>query len=84
MNAADEAQKQAAGTAGSRTSNQLIVWTLKNTASLNTTSPAVSLSNRVLTVGRYGVPPKQQQPEDPQLKKALELLRDKPAGQRAS
>jgi hypothetical protein len=35
---------------------------MTNTASLNTASPAVSLSNRILTVGQYGVPPKQQQP----------------------
>jgi hypothetical protein len=61
-NAADEAQKPVSGTAGSRTSNQLIVWTMTNTASLDTASPAVNLSNKVLTVGQYGVPPKQQQP----------------------
>jgi hypothetical protein len=61
-NAADEAQKPVSGAAGTRTSNQLIVWTLTNTASLNTTSAAVSLNNRILTVGQYGVPPKQQQP----------------------
>src|ERR671939_221647 len=61
-NAADEAQKPVSGAAGSRTSNQLVVWTLTNTASLNTASPSVSLSNRILTVGQYGVPPKQQQP----------------------
>jgi hypothetical protein len=61
-NAADEAQKPVSGTAGTRTSNQLIEWTLTNTASLNAASPAVSLSNRILTVGQYGVPPKQQQP----------------------
>jgi hypothetical protein len=60
-NAADEAQKPVSGTAGTRTSNQLIVWTLSNTASLNS-APAVSLSNRILTVGQYGVPPKQHQP----------------------
>jgi hypothetical protein len=61
-NAADEAQKPVSGNAGPRTSHQLIVWTLTNTASLNTASPAVSLSNKILTVGQYGVPPKQQQP----------------------
>jgi len=61
-NAADKAQKPVSGAAGSRTSNQLIVWTLTNTASLNTASPAVSLRNKILTVGQYGVPPKQQQP----------------------
>src|SRR5919109_69758 len=40
-NAADEAQKPVSGTAGSRTSTQLVVWTLTNTASLNTATPAV-------------------------------------------
>jgi hypothetical protein len=61
-NAADEAQRPVSGAAGSRTSSQLIVWTLTNTASLDTASPAVGISNRILTVGQYGVPPKQQQP----------------------
>ena len=61
-NAADEAQKPVSGNAGTRTSHQLIVWALTNTASLNTASAAVSLSNRILTVGQYGVPPKAQQP----------------------
>src|SRR5205823_14413529 len=58
----DEAQKPVSGTAGTRTSNQLVAWTLTNTASLNTATPAVAISNRILTVGQYGVPPKQQQP----------------------
>jgi hypothetical protein len=61
-NAADEAQKPVSGTAGTRTSNQLIVWTMTNTSSLDTASPAVNLTSKVLTVGQYGVPPKQQQP----------------------
>jgi hypothetical protein len=61
-NAADEAQKPVSGTPGTRTSNQLIVWTMSNTASLNTASPAVNLGNRILTVGQYGVPPKARQP----------------------
>jgi hypothetical protein len=60
-NAADEAQKPISGTAGTRTSDQLVVWTLTNTASLNS-APALSLSNKVLSVNQYGVPPKQQQP----------------------
>jgi hypothetical protein len=60
-NAADEAQKPVTGVAGTHTSNQLIVWSLSNTASLNGV-PALSLTNKVLTVGQYGVPPKQQQP----------------------
>jgi hypothetical protein len=61
-NAADEAQKPVSGSAGTRTSSQVIVWTLANTSSLNTASPALSLSNNVLSVNQYGVPPKQKQP----------------------
>ncbi len=61
-NAADEAQKPVSGSSGTRTSNQLVVWTLTNTASLNSATPALSLSNKVLSVNQYGVPPKQQQP----------------------
>jgi hypothetical protein len=60
-NAADEAQKPVSGVAGTRTSTQLVVWTLSNTSSLNGT-PALSLSNKILSVNQYGVPPKQQQP----------------------
>jgi hypothetical protein len=61
-NAADEAQKPVSGAAGTRTSSQIVAWTLTNTASLNTASPTVGISNRILSVGQYGVPPKQQQP----------------------
>jgi hypothetical protein len=61
-NAADEAQKPVSGSAGTRSSTQLVVWTLANTSSLNSGSPALSLSTKVLDVNRYGVPPKQQQP----------------------
>ena len=60
-NAADEAKKPVPAPAG-RTSNQLVVWTLTNTSSLNSATPALSLSNKVLSVNQYGVPPKQQQP----------------------
>ncbi|HJQ49371.1 MAG TPA: hypothetical protein VJ838_02535 [Gaiellaceae bacterium] len=60
-NAADEAQNPVSGTGGTHTSNQLVVWTLSNTASLNTT-PALSLSNKILSVGQYGVPPRAKQP----------------------
>jgi hypothetical protein len=61
-NAADEATRPVSGTGGPRTSNQLVAWTLNNTSSLNSASPALNLTNKVLTVGQYGVPPKQQQP----------------------
>ena len=57
-NAGDEAS----GTAFTGSSTNLIVWTLTNTSSLDTASPALNLSNKVLTVGQYGIPPKQKQP----------------------
>jgi len=60
-NAADEAQKPVSGNAGTRSSTQLVAWTLTNTSSLDT-SPALSLSNNLVTVNQYGVPPKQVQP----------------------
>jgi hypothetical protein len=61
-NAADEATHPVAGTAGPRTSTQVIAWSLKNTSSLNSASPSLTLSNKILTANQYGVPPKQQQP----------------------
>jgi hypothetical protein len=61
-NAADEAQKPVSGSAGTRSSNQIVVWTLSNTASLNTASPSLSLSNKIVGVGTYGVPPRARQP----------------------
>jgi hypothetical protein len=61
-NAGDEATNPKAGTGGPHTSTNLVVWSLTNTTSLNTASPALSLSNKILSVNQYGVPPKQQQP----------------------
>lgn len=60
-NAADEATHPVAGFGGSYTSSQLVVWALKNTASLDST-PALSLTNKVLGVSPYGIPPKSDQP----------------------
>jgi hypothetical protein len=57
------AGEEASGTAFNGTSTNLVVWTLKNTASLNS-APAVTLSNKVLTVNQYAIPPKQRQPGD--------------------
>jgi hypothetical protein len=57
-NAGDEAS----GTAFTGSSTDLVVWALTNTSSLNSASPNVALSNKVLTVGQYGIPPKQRQP----------------------
>jgi hypothetical protein len=57
-NAGDEA----AGGAFTGSSTNLVVWALTNTSSLDTASPSLNLTNKVLTVGQYGIPPKQQQP----------------------
>jgi hypothetical protein len=61
-NAADEATHPVAGTGGNYVSSQVVVWTLSNTSSLNSASPALSLSTRVLSSNTYAIPPKQQQP----------------------
>lgn len=61
-NAADEATHPKAGTGGSYVSNQIILWSLKNTDSLNIASPALNLKNKVLDVGTYAIPPRQNQP----------------------
>jgi hypothetical protein len=56
------AGEEAAGAAYNGSSTNLVAWTLSNTSSLNSATPAVSLSNKVLDVGQYGIPPKQKQP----------------------
>jgi hypothetical protein len=61
-NAADEATHPVAGTGGNYTSSQVVVWTLTNTSSLNTAAPVLSLSNQVVSVNQYAIPPKQKQP----------------------
>jgi hypothetical protein len=61
-NAADEATHPKAGTGGTYTSSQIVLWALTNTASLNTAAPLVSLSNTLLGVGQYALPPKAGQP----------------------
>jgi hypothetical protein len=62
--AGDEAQCDSGVpcTPGTGTSTDLLVWSLTNTASLDSASPSLTLSNEVLTVGQYGIPPRQQQP----------------------
>ncbi|HEX2864518.1 MAG TPA: hypothetical protein VHN99_08105 [Deinococcales bacterium] len=52
--AADEANAPAGGTGSS---SQLSVWALTNTKSLDTNSPALSLSVNTVNVGEYGIPP---------------------------
>jgi hypothetical protein len=61
-NAADEATHPVAGTGGNYTSKQLVVWSMTNTASLGSTTPDVHLTNRLVDVGLYALPPQQQQP----------------------
>jgi hypothetical protein len=61
-NAADEATRPVTGTGGPHASDQLVVWTLTNTSSLDSASPALSLSNQLLSVGTYAIPPKAKQP----------------------
>jgi hypothetical protein len=61
-NAADEATHPVAGFGGNYTSNQLVVWTLTNTSSLNSATPSLNLSNKLLSVNQYAIPPKQKQP----------------------
>ncbi|MGE5071885.1 MAG: hypothetical protein ACM3MF_00515 [Anaerolineae bacterium] len=62
--AGDEAQCES-GTpceGGTGTSTDLLVWKLTNTSSLNSATPSLALSNTVLTVGTYAIPPRQKQP----------------------
>ena len=61
-NAADEATHPVAGTGGNYTSSQIVAWTLGNTSSLNTATPALTLTNKIVPVNQYAIPPKQQQP----------------------
>src|SRR6266568_2726717 len=56
------AGEEASGTQYTGASTNLIVWALTNTSSLNTGSPNLTLTTKVLTVGQYGIPPKQRQP----------------------
>src|SRR2546422_5834238 len=49
------------GFGGAYVSNQIVVWTLSNTSSLNGV-PALNLSNKVLNVETYALPPKFKQP----------------------
>ncbi|MGN6753854.1 MAG: hypothetical protein ACTHJJ_15035 [Intrasporangium sp.] len=61
-NAADEATHPVTGTGGNYTSKQVVVWSMTNTASLDSATPDVHLANQLVDVGLYALPPKQQQP----------------------
>jgi hypothetical protein len=61
-NAADEATHPVAGIGGNYTSSQIVAWSLTNTSSLNAATPSLTLSNKVLAVRQYAIPPRQKQP----------------------
>jgi hypothetical protein len=56
------AGEEASGDAFNGSSTNLVVWTMTNTSSLNSATPNLGLSNKVLDVNQYGIPPRQQQP----------------------
>jgi hypothetical protein len=62
--AGDEAQCDSGTvcTPGTATSTDILVWSLTNTSSLDSATPALSLSNRSVAVNRYAVPPRSKQP----------------------
>jgi hypothetical protein len=60
-NAADEAKFPVAGTGGDYTSSQIVLWTLTNTSSLDSATPALGLSAQLIDVGQYAIPPKFKQ-----------------------
>jgi len=55
------AGEEANGVPGGSFSNELIVWSLTNTKSLNSATPNVRLSNKTLKAEVYGIPPKADQ-----------------------
>ena len=59
-NAAAEAHDPGNGSASFQPSTQLLAWAITNTSSLNGT-PALSLTNTKLDVGRYTLPPRATQ-----------------------
>jgi hypothetical protein len=60
--AADEAQCDSLTLcSGTGKSTNILLWTLTGTASLNSASPSLSLSNKAITVAQYAIPPKANQ-----------------------
>ena len=59
-NAGDEAHGDGS-TVGPRTSNQVLVWAVTNTSSLNNSTPSLNLSHTVLTAGQYSFPAQSDQ-----------------------
>jgi hypothetical protein len=63
-NAADEAHGNGASI-GPRSSSQILVWALTNTASLNSSTPSVALNNTALGVSTYAFPSPSNQKSGP-------------------
>ena len=63
-NAADEAHGNGASI-GPRTSNQILVWALTNTASLSTDTPTLTLNHSALGVSTYAFPSPSNQKSGP-------------------
>jgi hypothetical protein len=61
-NAANEATHPVAGFGGNYISKQLVVWALTNTSSLDRSTPNLTLSNQVIAVNQYALPPQAKQP----------------------
>ncbi|MBF6594531.1 MAG: hypothetical protein IVW51_08790 [Thermaceae bacterium] len=64
-NAADEANTPGGLTQGPRVSDQLVVWAIANTGSLNSRNPRLRLFNSIQPVNPYGVPPLVNQKDGP-------------------
>jgi hypothetical protein len=61
--AADEAQCDSLTfCSGNGTSSNILLWTLTGTASLDSSSPALTLTSKSIPVAQYAIPPKANQP----------------------
>lgn len=59
--AADEVQQPDGTTPGTRTSNNIVLWTLSNTSSLTSSAPSLSVSTTTLGVTTYAAPQRANQ-----------------------
>lgn len=59
--AADEVQQPGGTTAGTRTSNTIVLWSLSNTSSLTASAPGLSMNTTILGVAQYAAPQRANQ-----------------------
>jgi hypothetical protein len=59
--AADEVQAPDFSGKGTGQSNNILLWTLSGTSSLNSSSPAPTLASQSINVNTYGIPPSSEQ-----------------------